>query len=248
MPAELPRRRAASLLFYPFEGRHWEQQWVVLTLLNALLGVIVPPLAEVVEMGYTAQAVRPVLVGGGAPEIPERLPWRKMLLDGLRWWIVSLVYNLPALLGFIATLWVLFARYGVPESEAWPGLTEGWPLMSVGLGISFLLAVIGGWLGNIAAMNFIRRDRLAAAFWVAEWGSVLAANLGGLLKAFGLVLVVSVALGLVQLVLSAPAALLVVLPLWLAAFFSLYQRMMSASAYARAFRDGIEQRGVTIPV
>lgn len=241
-------RRGASLLFYPFEGRQWERQWVVLTLLNALVGVVFPPLAEVIEMGYTFQAVRPVLVDGSTPLIPERLPWRKMLMDGLRWWIVSLIYNIPALLGFGVTLGMLFARYGIPESENWPGLTEGWPLLALALGISVLLAVVGGWLGNIAAMNFIRRDRLAAAFRVGEWVGVLSANLGGLLKAFGLVLIVSVGLGLIQLLLSAPAALLVVLPLWLGAFFSLYQRMMSAGAYARAFRDGIEQRESVFPV
>lgn len=240
--------RRFSALFYPFEGWQWERQWVALTLLNALVGVIFVPLAEMIEMGYTFQVLRPVVVDGARPAIPERLPWRRILLDGLRWWVVSLVYNLPALLAFFATLGALLFRYGLPENETWPGFSQGLPLLALGLGISAVLAVVGGWLGNIAAMNLIRRDRLAAAFWLADWGSVLRANLGGLIQAFGLVLAVSLGLGLVQLVLSIPAAALVVLPLWLAAFFSLYQRMMSAGVYARAFRAGIERREAVIPV
>jgi hypothetical protein len=240
--------RRFSTLFYPFEGMQWERQWVALTLLNALLSMVFPPLAEMIEMGYAFQALRPVVVAGAQPAIPERLPWRRMMLDGLRWWLVSLVYNLAALLAFFATLGALLACYGLPEDETWLGFTRGLPLLALGLGVSAVLAVVGGWLGNIAAMNLIRRDRLAAAFWLGDWGSVLRTNLGGLIQAFGLVLVVSLGLGLVQLVLSLPAAALVVMPLWLAAFFSLYQRMMSAGVYARAFRAGIERRETAIPV
>ena len=234
-----------DFIAYPFHGPNWEARWLKMVLLLSLLGVVTP-FAGIVERGIAFQVMRQVLREGGEAALPENLPWRQTLLDGLRWWAVDLVYHLPAWLVVAVTGGLLVQRYGLPPVDptlksvpVWPGLTQGWPLLTLGLALAVLLGMLGGWLGNIAILNTARRDAFRAAFSVGEWGRVLADHLGDFLKALLWMILIGVVLSLAQLIISIPAALLIVLPVLVNSFFSLYQRLISAALYALTYRGSI---------
>jgi hypothetical protein len=232
-------RSLSLLLSYPFRGQNWALRGSGIILLLSILTVVFQPLSTVIEMGIALQVARRLLSGRAAPEMPGWGPWAEVLRDGLRWYIANLVYNLPALAVMVVAGAMVVSRYGLPHwGVPYPGLARGWPILALGLVLAFPLAVIGGWLANTAAIHLARRDSLAAAFQVGGWGRVMAANLGGFLRALLFMLLVGLGLTLAQLLLSIPAAALVVLPVILSAAFSLYQRLVSVAAYALAYREG----------
>jgi uncharacterized membrane protein YsdA (DUF1294 family) len=237
---ELPK---SPLLSYPFQGARWEEQWTLLVPLLAVLLVIMPPLAVVISMGVASQVARAVLVEGRYPAMPDHLPWRAVLRDGLRWWLVSIFFQTPAFLTLLVFGAYFLNRYGVPaDVQQWTGIREGWLLLLAGLGGILLLSILGGWLSNIAQMHLSRHDSLAAAFRFGEWGRLLRANLSGFLGGLLRVLALGFSLGIAQFVASVPAALLIVLPPLIGAFFSLYMRLIATAIYAEAYRAARENR------
>lgn len=237
---ELPK---SPLLAYPFQGPHWEEQWTILAPLLALLFVIMPPLASLISMGVASQVARAVLVEGRAPAMPEHLPWRAVLRDGLRWWLVSTLFQLPAVFGLLAFSVFFFSRYGIPaDVQQWDGIRHGLPLLLSGLGSLLLLSIGAGWLSNIAQMHLTYHDSLLAGLPFGGWERVLRANLGGFLRGLLRVLALGFSLGAVQFVVSMPAALLIVLPPLIGAFLSLYMRLIATAIYAEAYSAALENR------
>jgi hypothetical protein len=250
MLEELPK---SPLLSYPFQGAHWEEQWTILVPLLALLLVFMPPLASLISMGVASQVARAMLAQGSQsgsvhpakpyPAMPDHIPWRAVLRDGLRWWLVSTVFQLPATLGLLAFSVFFFSRYGIPaDVQQWDGIRQGLPLLLAGLGSLLLLSIGGGWLSNIAQMHLTYRDSFLAAFELRAWGRVLRANLGGFLRGLLRVLALGFSLGAVQFVASLPAALLIVLPPLIGAFVSLYMRLIATAIYAEAYCAALENR------
>lgn len=245
------RRRAdalprSPLLSFPFEGERWEEQWTTLVPLLAVLLIVLPPLAALVSMGVGGQVARRALAqpaGRFDPAMPDRLDWRLVLRDGLRWWLVSGFFQIPALVGLLAFSAFFLNRYGLPaDVQQWEGIREGLPLLLAGLGAALLVSIAGGWLSNIAQMHLTYHDSLAAAFDFGAWGRLLLANLGGFLRGLAQVLALGFTLGVGQLVAAAPAALLICLPPLIGAFASLYMRLVATAIYARAYRAALENR------
>jgi hypothetical protein len=230
-----------DLLAYPFQDKDWYRKLLPLTVLYSALMFVLPPAAEVIQKGFAWRVAQRMLAEGGEPRLPERIEWQAMAWDGLRWLLVSLIFNLPALLAFGASAEVLLARYGLPElgeaARDWPGLTQGWPVLLVGVVIGMPLSILGGWLSNLAVMNMITHDSLAAAFRVGEWGRVLTANLGGFFRAMLSLLALALFLQVVHFGLSIPAAALIVLPALIGGFFGVYRRLVSTALYAGLYRQ-----------
>jgi hypothetical protein len=230
----------ADLLAYPFQQKDWPRRLLPLTLLYSGLLFVFPPAAEVLQKGYAWQVARKLLAEGGDPALPEGIQWQALAWNGFRWLLVSLVFNLPALLIFAAAAGWLLARYGLPEwGEAameWPGLTYGWPVLLVGLILALPLNILGGWLSNLAVMNMIQHDSLAAAFRVREWWLVLSADPGSFFRAMLALIALALVLQVVHIGLSIPAAVLIVLPAIIGGFFGLYRRLISTALYAGLYR------------
>jgi hypothetical protein len=230
----------SELLAYPFQAADWYRKLLPLTVLYSVLIFVLPPAAEAVQKGYAWRVARRMLVEGGEPDLPERLVWGDIIRNGLRWLLVSFVFNLPALLAFGAAVALLIARFGLPEwgeaARDWPGLSEGWPTLLVGLLIGMPLSIVGGWLSNLAVMHMIYHDSLAAAFRVREWARILASDLGAFFQAMLALLALALLLQVVHFGLSIPAAVLVVLPALIGRFFSIYRRLVSTALYAGLYR------------
>jgi hypothetical protein len=234
-----------DLLAYPFQEKNWYRKLLPIALLYSALMFVLPPAAEVVQKGYAWRVARRMLVDDGVLALPDRVDWHALGRDGLRWLLVSLIFNLPAGLVFTAAAGVLVSRYGLPQwgeaARDWPGLSQGWPVLLVGLIFALPLSILGGWLSNLAVMNMIRRDSLAAAFRVGEWGSVLAANPGGFFRAMLALLALAFVLQVVHFGLSIPAAVLIVLPAVIGGFFGLYRRLISTALYAGLYREAAQK-------
>lgn len=239
-----PAARESSVLSFPFLGADWDQKWTLLVLALALLNFLVPPLASMLSMGVGGCIAQPVIREGRAPSLPERLDVRALLRMGLRWWLVSSLFQLPALI-LVAVVGVgLLGRYGLPRiGEPWPGAPEAWPTVFITLAVALPLALLSAWFSNVAQMHVTARGSLRAAFRVGEWGGMLRANLRGFLAALVRMLLLALGIGAAQFVLSLPAALLIVAPAILAAFFGLYLRCVSAALYAQAYRIGAAKVG-----
>lgn len=69
-----------DLLAFPFQRSDWQRRFARLALLQAGLFVLVPPLAEMIEMGLAFAVLRRI-AAGEQPALPGCLNRRQVLLD-----------------------------------------------------------------------------------------------------------------------------------------------------------------------
>ena len=146
-------------LEYPRRGNGvWTRHLIGGALL--LFGWLFVPILLV--YGYLIQVVRGVAAGD--PEPPAWEDWTDLLVDGIKYLVVSLVYGLPtAVLGGLIGLVAAGLAIGVETGT--PGLTAGAAVALAVLGL--LTAAVGllmGFLLPAAVVNFVVADDLAAAF------------------------------------------------------------------------------------
>jgi hypothetical protein len=237
----------SDLLAYPFQIEQWQRRMATLTAVCAVLSIAAPPLAEMVEMGYAFQAVRCVAEDGEAA-VPERVRWGQAARDGLRWWLVSTCFNLPAVGLLVAAFSWVMVRFGPPlrgpAGITWPGLADGWPFLLLGLLIALPVSMLGGFFSQVAAAHAASRGTFWAAFEWMAWGRALLANLGGFARGWLALLGLSISLYGMQIAISLPTAPLIVVPALAGSFFSLYRRLIASALYARLYREGMARQGV----
>lgn len=232
-----------DVLNYPFRTSQDEQVMVQLTLAYAALLIFTGPLAEALEMGVAFDVARGIIHHGEEPRLPEKIDWRRHMLDGLRWLLVAAVYALPGLAAFFGSIaWVIFT-YGWPSRglAGWPGITQGWPVMVGGLLVGAVLGALGSGFSVAAAMHMVRTGRLRSAFHVVGWGRVLMADLGGWVRAALYSTLLGLGISATQVVASLPAAPLIFLPALIAAFSSVYHRLVIVALYAQQYRIAIKK-------
>ncbi len=232
-----------GLLNYPFRTPDDEQVMVQLTLTYAVLLIFTAPLAEALEMGVAFDVARGVIQRGEEPRLPGQIHWRWHMLDGLRWLLVAAVYALPAMIVFFGAIsWVIYA-HGWPNAglDGWPGITQGWPVMLGGLLVGAVLGALGSWFSVAAAMHMVYTGQLESAFHVAEWGRVILADLGGWIKAAVYSTLLGLGISATQVVASLPAAPLIFVPALIAAFSSVYHRLVVVAMYAQQYRKSLER-------
>ena len=151
-----------------------DEDWIVKVLIGAailLVGILffwvllVPLiLAFLLLAGYGAEITRRV-IRGDAQTLPEWNDWGALITDGLKVFVIVVVYALP----FI----IISACLGVPVgilSNAGTGAAQAWSsLFGTILGIlNFLWAIAVSILVPAAIAFFIDHDDLAAAFRFGE--------------------------------------------------------------------------------
>jgi len=236
---------------FPFE----DEEWVAKFLMGSLFTLVAPFLLGVpliIPQGYALRIWR-AAAAGRSPRLPAWDDWEDMGLQGLAYYVIMLVYSLPLwLLGAVAVvvaaggvlaLALLTAEFEAGDaSAAWPGAIA--LLLAVGLGLVVLLGLVllcvTGLLFPTAVSRYVETGRFGAAFELGTVWRATLANLGGLVVAWLVILVMS-------LVLSSVVSLASTILCWIpfasyllmspeAFYLSLVRAQLMGQAYHQAQR------------
>lgn len=106
-----------------------------------------------------------------------------------------------------------------------------------------LLAVLVGWVTNfcmyVAVAHAAHRGTFRAALRAGEWGRVLWAGRVAFARGWLSLVVMNLTLFAMQQAVSIPAALFIIAPALIAAFLSLYRRLIQSAAVAVLYRSQV---------
>ena len=173
-----------SIFRFPFRGPGWQGRFLMGSVF-ILASFLIPVLPLLFVAGYglaiTRRAIR-----GETLDLPAWQDWGRLAMDGLRGGVVSLVYLLPGTLVMGGGMVVYFAAvFGLAATESFAGRYGGpepmliflaMAIMFLATAVGLLLQLLGAIPLPVAMVHFVRRDRVAAAFYVREWWPLLWAN------------------------------------------------------------------------
>lgn len=139
---------------YPMKRDNWLTTVLVGGILVFLSFLVIP---IILVYGYVIQVIRDTQQG--RPEPPAFGDWGTLLVDGVKAWVIGIVYMLvPAI---VATITVGGALTSL-ALEGNLGATLG--ALLFGFLISAVLGIVFGYVAVAAIVNFAREDRLGAGF------------------------------------------------------------------------------------
>lgn len=151
-----------ELATFPME----DDDWLVKTLIGGVLvflGFLFVPVLAV--WGYAVETMRGAVAGETGP--PEFDDWGALIVDGLKAWVVLLVYQIiPAVVGI--ALFVVFGLAGAGTDSAGLGFLG----FFLGLAVWTLLSLVFGYFAMVGVVNFAVEGSLGAAFDVGTVRSV----------------------------------------------------------------------------
>ncbi|MDD1693499.1 MAG: DUF4013 domain-containing protein [Methanoregula sp.] len=127
-------------------------QWILLLVATILLCI---PL-----LGYTLKIFR------GEKPAPEVDGWGTLIIDGIKYFIVSLIWAIPCLIILFVVLGAGIASYAM-NPAAIVGIIGS---MLVGFLVFLVVAIITGLLGTIGVIRFARTGSMGEAF---NFGAIL---------------------------------------------------------------------------
>ncbi|GCF13081.1 hypothetical protein Harman_10160 [Haloarcula mannanilytica] len=143
-------------LTYPMEDDDWTVTVLIGGVLSLLSFLIVPGF---LVYGYLVRAVRER--ADGATQPPAFEDWGELLVDGVKAWVIGLVYMLVPLIVFGVTVGgSLFAMATGTRAGAGAGLAG----LLGGLAISFVLSLVFGYVATAAIIHFACTGELGAGF------------------------------------------------------------------------------------
>ncbi len=174
-----------ALFRFPFQGRGWQNRFLVGTAL-VLAGFFIPILPLIFVGGYALAVIRQAVKGEElAP--PAWDDWGRLGLDGLRSLLVGTVYTLPGGLVLLGG-WLFYMASAFASAFLNGGRTGGGDatsglLMLAAIAVVFLSMAVGTLLLLLAAIplpaamaHLVAKDRVGAAFAIREWWPLLWAN------------------------------------------------------------------------
>jgi len=141
---------------YPRQREDWVKTVLIGGVLTFLAFLLIPVF---IVYGYVVMAIRNSLSGDTAP--PAFDDWGTLLVDGIKAWIIGLVYLLIPLIVAWVTIGGSIAAVGTGTRA---GASAGLGGMVVGLLLSGILSLVFGYLAVVAIVNFAREERMGAAF------------------------------------------------------------------------------------
>jgi len=228
----------------PFDDPDWRRKWLTGSAV-LLLGTIVPVLPSLLFQGYLVRVIRSRLRGNEAA-LPEWSNWGEAFFDGLRVWLVGVLYRLPAYLAFVIGLG---SMAGIPfVIETWaergPSTEPFWVILpflewggfALGMLAAALLAAAAGFVLPAAITHAIAREDLGAAFRPLEWWPVLRSRAASYLLIAVIMTACSLVVRLLAQMLSVSVILCCLVPL-IVSPLRVYFGVVSSLLYARAYRS-----------
>jgi hypothetical protein len=205
-----------------------DDQWITKILIAAAIlalgilfsWVLLIPLilASLLLSGYGLEITRRV-IKGGLPVLPEWDNWGDLLVDGVKVWVIGIVYALPII--------IVSACLSIPIGIAGENSQEMSSAFSAVLScLSFLWAIVMSLLLPAAIARFVAEDDLGAAFHFVDVFNLVKENFATYL----IVLVMSWVAGLVG-----GLGLLVCGVGWLVTYP--YSTFVTSHLYGQAYRE-----------
>lgn len=141
---------------YPMEHDDWVKTILIGGILSILSVLIVP---IIIVYGYIVQVLRHRLAG--EPQPPTFDDWETLLVDGLQVFVITVVYLLiPIIVGAVTVGGSVIAV----ATGTRGGLLAGGAGILIGLLVSFLLALVFGYVAVAGIVNFASEEQFGAAF------------------------------------------------------------------------------------
>ncbi|GGK69834.1 DUF4013 domain-containing protein [Haloarcula sebkhae] len=143
-------------LRYPMEDDDWTVTVLIGGVLSLLSFLVVP---AILVYGYLVQAVRER--ADGATQPPAFEDWGDLLVDGVKAWVIGIVYMVVPLVVFGVTVGgSLVAMATGTRAGAGAGLAG----LFGGLAISFVLSLVFGYVATAAIIHFACTGEFGAGF------------------------------------------------------------------------------------
>jgi hypothetical protein len=146
------------------------EDWVKTVLIGGVLGLLSPlVIPTFVVIGYLLRVLRATMQGEEEPPVFD--DWGDMLVDGLKGFVVGLVYFIvPALVG---TVVVFFGVLGAVAGGSDAAGIFGGLVALVGALVALVLTLVAIYVTPAALANYAETDRLGAAFSYGDLRPVL---------------------------------------------------------------------------
>ncbi len=191
---------------------HWVR-WILL-----LISCIIFPLI----LGYQLRIMR------GEDPAPEADNWLKMLVDGILYIIIGIIYAIPMIIIAMITMGPgVFMLMSDPSAVA-----AGMGTLAVGIIILIIVAIIISLFETIAIVNFARKESFGAAF---AFGDILAKIKEiGWFSLFIQILVYGIIIAIIQAVLGLIPILGMIILLILSPLFAMWYAKYVCNIYDNA--------------
>ncbi|MFZ5918618.1 MAG: DUF4013 domain-containing protein [Chloroflexota bacterium] len=156
-----------------------DENWIVKVLIGGVLSLI-PIVGQILVFGYAIEVMKNVMRGASDP-LPEWDDWGAKLVNGIMYFVISIVYALPIILLGVC-FGLLMSLTGAAEAEeaatvlgSLGGICYGGFALVYGI---FLALALPAALGR-----YLETGELGAAFRFADVWALVRANIGGWLIA-----------------------------------------------------------------
>jgi hypothetical protein len=244
MADSLTSENLQEVFSFPFQDPRWLEKFLIGSLL-ILVSFLFLPILPI--YGYFAEVMR-IAIEGKDLSLPEWDAWEKKFTDGIKLFVVGLIYTLPFILLFILSYVFLFVgAAGTDLADSTTDLTPFWtiPFMLGTLGsiaffgLSFFLALIIGIFMPAVIAHVVATDDLSAAFRFGEWWRIFRANLSGFVITYLLVFGLFTALNFVLQILYMTIILCCIVP-FLIIPATLYIMVTTGILFGQAYREGVQ--------
>ncbi|PSQ43540.1 hypothetical protein BRD07_01725 [Halobacteriales archaeon QS_9_68_42] len=211
---------------YPMESDDWLKTVLIGGAMLLFSFLLIPAF---VAYGYMIRAMQASLKG--EPEPPSFSDWGGLIVDGLKVFVIGVVYFLVPLAVMVLT--VDGAALAVfTGSEA--GAAAGAGTLLLGMLATFVLALVFGYFAAVGLVNFAREERFGAAFDVGVVKSV------GLDGDFAVPWLVSVGVFLAVSIVTSVLNIIPGLGFVVGVFLNFYALVVAANLWAGGFREATE--------
>jgi len=223
-------RSLSDALAYPTEDEDWLRTVAIGGVLTFLSFLIVPLF---IVYGYVVRVIRTTTAGDTEPPVFEE--WGDLVVEGLKMFVILLIYLL------VPILVAAFAAGGAVATAATGGdaaVPAAAGTAALGVVVSFLLALVFGYVGVAGVVNFAREEEFGAAFQFGTLADVVTDS--GYAVAWLLSAVVFVGVG----VLNGVLGIIPVLGTLIGSFVLFYAWMVAGVLWADGVADALEDDAV----
>lgn len=216
-------------LTYPTEHDEWIQTVLIGGIL-LLFGFLLLPLFLV--YGYIIRVIQHRL--DGDPEPPTFGEWEDLFIDGIKTFIIGLVYMLiPAAVG----AFMVGGSIATMATGTRSGAAAGMAGLALGMLVTFALSLVFGYVAAAAIVNFANEERIGAAFDFTTLKTIALSRDYGI--AWGLSIVVLVAANVVVGVLN----VIPFLGFVIGVFVIFYAQIVAAHLWVDGYNDALDGGG-----